>query len=125
MFQSTPDESHISFPASSHRLLRHRQLRRGLDQDVPEDIQCEHISGDASSNLCLQLLRICSGSWQRGLALTLGFLMVFFFFVFPLLIERYDLFSLHEFFQHAEQDHASREKTDSLGNKTLRTKGDK
>lgn len=39
---------------------------------------------------------------DKGLALILGLIMVFFFFVFPLLIERYDLFSLRKLFQHAE-----------------------
>jgi uncharacterized membrane protein YdjX (TVP38/TMEM64 family) len=34
----------------------------------------------------------------RGLALILGFIMVLFFLVFPVLIERYDLFSLRRFF---------------------------
>ena len=47
----------------------------------------------------------------RGLALILGLIMVFFFFVFPVLIERYDLFSLREFFQHGEQVQASSEKS--------------
>lgn len=60
----------------------------------------------------------------RGLALILGFLMVFFFFVFPFLIERYNLFSLHELFQHAEQGQTSREKTNFLVNKTLKTERD-
>ncbi len=40
---------------------------------------------------------------SRGLTLTVGLGMVLFFFAFPLFIERYDLFSLRKFFQHAEQ----------------------
>lgn len=59
----------------------------------------------------------------RGLALILGSIMVLFFFVFPVLIERYDLFSLRGFFQHAEQDHASREKTETLGERNVKAKG--
>ena len=61
----------------------------------------------------------------RGLALILGVIMVLFFFVFPELIDRYDLFSLRGFFRHAEQNHASREKTEPPGTKTLKSKGDK
>ncbi len=38
----------------------------------------------------------------RGLALMLGLIMVFLFFAFPVLIERYDLFSMRKFFQHDE-----------------------
>jgi uncharacterized membrane protein YdjX (TVP38/TMEM64 family) len=38
----------------------------------------------------------------RGLALMLGLIMVFFFFAFPVLIERYDLFSMRKFFHHDE-----------------------
>jgi len=59
----------------------------------------------------------------RGLALILGVIMVLFFFVFPELIERYDLFSLRGFFRHAGQNHASREKTEPPGTKTLKSKG--
>ena len=43
----------------------------------------------------------------RGLALILGLMMVFFFFVFPVLIERYDLFSIQRFFEHDDQGSAS------------------
>jgi len=59
----------------------------------------------------------------RGLALTLGFITVLFFFVFPVLIERYDLFSLRGLFQHAEQNHASRGKTKPMGDRNVKTKG--
>jgi uncharacterized membrane protein YdjX (TVP38/TMEM64 family) len=45
-----------------------------------------------------------------GLALVFGLLMVFFLFIFPRLIERFDFLSLQRFFQHAEKDHASCEK---------------
>ncbi|MCK5551871.1 MAG: TVP38/TMEM64 family protein [Deltaproteobacteria bacterium] len=38
----------------------------------------------------------------RGLALMLGLIMVFFFFAFPVVIERYDLFSMRKFFHHDE-----------------------
>jgi uncharacterized membrane protein YdjX (TVP38/TMEM64 family) len=43
----------------------------------------------------------------RGFALILGLIMVFFFFVFPVIIERYDLFSMRRFFQHDDQGSAS------------------
>lgn len=46
----------------------------------------------------------------RGFTELFGLFMVLFFFVFPVLIERYDLFSLSKFFQHAEEDHDSCEK---------------
>jgi uncharacterized membrane protein YdjX (TVP38/TMEM64 family) len=36
------------------------------------------------------------------LTLAVGLGMVLFFFAFPVLIERYDLFSLRKFFQHVE-----------------------
>lgn len=39
---------------------------------------------------------------SRRLTLTVGLGMVLFFFALPVLIERYDLFSLRKFFQHAE-----------------------
>lgn len=39
---------------------------------------------------------------SRGLILILGLFMVFFLFLLPRLIERYDLFSLRKFFQHGE-----------------------
>jgi uncharacterized membrane protein YdjX (TVP38/TMEM64 family) len=39
---------------------------------------------------------------SHGLALILGGIMVFFFFVFPTLVERYDLFSMRKFFKHPE-----------------------
>ena len=38
----------------------------------------------------------------RGLALMLGLIMVILFFTFPVLIERYDLFSMRKFFHHDE-----------------------
>jgi uncharacterized membrane protein YdjX (TVP38/TMEM64 family) len=38
----------------------------------------------------------------RGLALMLGLIMVFLFFAFPVVIERYDLFSMRKFFHHDE-----------------------
>ncbi|NIS61075.1 MAG: hypothetical protein GTO13_10340 [Proteobacteria bacterium] len=60
---------------------------------------------------------------DRGLALILGIIMVLFFFVFPELIERYDLFSLQGFFRHAEQNHASHEKTESMGDGSVSAKG--
>jgi uncharacterized membrane protein YdjX (TVP38/TMEM64 family) len=59
----------------------------------------------------------------RGLALLFGSIMVLFFFVFPVMIERYNLFLLRGFFQHAKQDHASREKTETLGDRNAKTKG--
>jgi len=40
----------------------------------------------------------------RGVALLFGLIMVVLFFVFPVLIERYDVFSLHKFFEHAEDN---------------------
>jgi uncharacterized membrane protein YdjX (TVP38/TMEM64 family) len=39
---------------------------------------------------------------SRGLALMLGLIMVFLFFAFPVVIERYDLFSMRKFFHHDE-----------------------
>jgi uncharacterized membrane protein YdjX (TVP38/TMEM64 family) len=59
----------------------------------------------------------------RGLALILGFIMVLFFLVFPVLIERYDLFSLRRFFQHAEQGHASCERTGPMGDRNAKNEG--
>jgi hypothetical protein len=38
----------------------------------------------------------------RGLTLMLGLIMVFLFFAFPVVIERYDLFSMRTFFHHDE-----------------------
>jgi uncharacterized membrane protein YdjX (TVP38/TMEM64 family) len=59
----------------------------------------------------------------RGLAFIVGSIMVLFFFVFPVSIERYDLFSLRRFFEHTEQNHASCEKTESMGERNVKTTG--
>lgn len=42
-------------------------------------------------------------SASLGTVVVLGGLMVTFFFLFPRLIERYDLFSLRKYFQHENE----------------------
>ncbi len=42
-----------------------------------------------------------------GVALIMGLVMVLMFFLFPVLIERHDLFSMHKFFKHTESTNPS------------------
>jgi hypothetical protein len=67
---------------------------------IPINFQRGYIPGDASSHLIYNYFGsvLMAG---RGLASILGLIMVFFLFVFPVLIERYDLLSMRKFFPNA------------------------